>query len=858
MSQPTPANLIEIPDVKQPGCVSAHCRFIDDGIQRLILVDDNVAYCYDRHDKLAARQIWTQVYVSGLATYWQIAHATEYSRRSLQGWVARYRAEGAAGLGDRSRSGAPKKVTSEVRSKIYQLRNQRYSIHEISQSCAVSPSTVEKVLKQRQDALNQRQGKLPFLVDDEAGARESSMTPQISESVGDKIIDAAVSDTAQTKENAKITSPISVEGHQDIISLQARVENRDIEPDGPVKSEPVTRAVTVPASVPSASPVTVLEAEAACLSSYPDKVEAVMALDRSVDRMMARLGKLQDAEPLFAPCDRLSCAGAFLAVVVLAEDPYLLISQRFYRPFPSAFYGRRTMLITLMLMVLLRIKRPEQLRRHHVLMLGRVLGLDRTPEVKTVRRNLRHFENQGGASQLMGEIAKARAADYKGEVRIIDVDGHMAAYSGKVKIGETYDPRCRKISKGHTATWANLPGKCPLFAVQSAFNDGLTKALPSVLEQARKVTGQRRLCCAFDRGGYNVELFERLINEGYDILTYRKGAYDPVPLSEFKREKTLINNREYEFAPYETTVELRVYKQVDRGGNKKPHYRDTGRRLSLREIRILRPEGKQTAILTSIKATEAPAVHLAGYLFDRIGSQENVFKYMRREYDLDALVAYGDEDLDQTLQHPHPAYVDLVKKSKKIRQQRNHLMGKYADLLTTTDEKKAVVQLRQFRGHDKKGITSRKTDAVKLAALNLQLAELNQLLAETPAQENLTAAGYRQLKTELRQLMYAVKISAYHVETKLVDLLQGNYADCEDEGRTLIAAALRSSGSLRLEPGRIVIQLEPQAEPRRTRAINAVAAELSRRQVIYPGSRRVIAFETTEVPLPPSRQPPPA
>ena len=35
---------------------------------------------------------------------------------------------------------------------------------------------------------------------------------------------------------------------------------------------------------------------------------------------------------------------------------------------------------------------------------------------------------------------------------------------------------------------------------------------------------------------------------------------------------------------------------------KKPGYRDTGRRLSLREIRILRPDGKQTAILTSIKA----------------------------------------------------------------------------------------------------------------------------------------------------------------------------------------------------------------------------------------------------------------
>ena len=101
MSQPTPANLIEIPAVDQPGCVSAHCRFLDDGPQRMIFVDDNVAYCYDRSDKLAARQIWTQVYVSGLATYWQIANATEYSHRSIQGWVARYRAEGAAGLGER-------------------------------------------------------------------------------------------------------------------------------------------------------------------------------------------------------------------------------------------------------------------------------------------------------------------------------------------------------------------------------------------------------------------------------------------------------------------------------------------------------------------------------------------------------------------------------------------------------------------------------------------------------------------------------------------------------------------------------------------------------------------------------------
>ena len=845
MSQPTPDNFIEIPDVQQPGYVSAHCRFIDDGPQRMVLVDDNVAYCYDRNDRIAARQIWTQVYVSGLATYRQIANATEYCLRSIQNWVARYRVEGAVGLGDSPRSGAPKKVTAQVRSKIYQLRNQRYSINQIARHCTVSPSTVEKVLKQRRDALNKRQGKFP-LADDKALSEDALTVTEWAEKVCNEVIDAAVSDAAQTTENNEIAHPAAAGGDPDI----SPTEESDVESAPAPQSEVVVEPATVPASPTSGSLAEVSEQESAFLPACPDEIEAVMAVDRSADRMIARLGRLRDAEPLFAPCNRLDCAGAFLAVAVMAEDPYLRISQHFYRPFPAAFYGRRTMLITLMLMVLLRIKRPEQLRRHHVLMLGRVLGLDRTPEVKTVRRNLRHFEKQGGASDLMGQIAKARVAEYKGEVRIIDVDGHMAAYSGKVKIGDTYDPRCRRVSKGHTATWANLPGKCPLFAVQSAFNDGLTKALPTVLDQARKVTGEKRLWCAFDRGGYNVRLFEQLINEGYEILTYRKGAYDPVPASDFKREKTVIKDREYEFAPYETTVELRVYEQVDRGPEKKPGSRDSGRRLSLREIRILRPDGKQTAILTSIKAAEASAVQLAGYLFDRIGSQENVFKYMRREYDLDALPTYGDEDLDETLQHPHPVYVELVKTAGKIRRQRNRLMGKYADLLTTTDEEKAVAQLRQLRCSDEKGIGERKNDAAKLAALNLQLVEVKQLLEETPAREHLTAAGYRQLKTELRQLMYTVKISAYHMETKLVELLQGSYSNCDDEGRTLIAAALHSSGSLRLEPGRIVIQLEPQAEPRRTRAINAVAAELSRRKVYYPGSRRVIAFEPTEAPPP--------
>jgi hypothetical protein len=73
----------------------------------------------------------------------------------------------------------------------------------------------------------------------------------------------------------------------------------------------------------------------------------------------------------------------------------------------------------------------------------------------------------------------------------------------------------------------------------------------------------------------------------------------------------------------------------------------------------------------------------------------------------------------------------------------------------------------------------------------------------------------------MKQLMNTVKISAYTIETKLLDMLRPFYANSEKEGRRLIAGALRTSGRLRLELGRVLICLEPQSSPCRTQAISS-------------------------------------
>jgi hypothetical protein len=75
-------------------------------------------------------------------------------------------------------------------------------------------------------------------------------------------------------------------------------------------------------------------------------------------------------------------------------------------------------------------------------------------------------------------------------------------------------------------------------------------------------------------------------------------------------------------------------------------------------------------------------------------------------------------------------------------------------------------------------------------------------------------------------------------------MLGPHYANTEKEGRKLLAAAMRSSGTIRLEGKKIVVNLEEQASPNRTAAIDALCRDLTERQARYPGTELVIEFDT--------------
>ncbi len=201
--------------------------------------------------------------------------------------------------------------------------------------------------------------------------------------------------------------------------------------------------------------------------------------DRSGDRALARLGLLEDAMPLFAEAEQLPRAGVLLAVPLLVCHGVLPIFEKVYGSLGPAFYGLRTTVVTLFLLALLRIKRPENLKEYGPGDLGRILGLDRAPEVKTVRRKLSRMAAMQRGKRLMEELARQRIEEDEDRIAFLYIDGHVREYHGKHRLFKAKKSQRHTAGPAATDIWVNDAEGEPLLVVTSEVNAALTQALDS-------------------------------------------------------------------------------------------------------------------------------------------------------------------------------------------------------------------------------------------------------------------------------------------------------------------------------------------------------------------------------------------
>ena len=566
----------------------------------------------------------------------------------------------------------------------------------------------------------------------------------------------------------------------------------------------------LPAGPASANPNLSAFSESPPAPSRPSSLDTDPT-DRRLDRLMARLGLLDDAPPLFGSVSALPGAGVLLAVPALVQSGIFDCAQKIYGSLGPAFYGLRTTVLILLLMALWRIKRPEALKEHSPAALGRVLGVDRAPEVKTLRRKLARLASFQRAAQFGQSLAQHRIAQRGQALGFLSIDGHVRVYHGRHRLPKAHVARMRLSMPATTDYWVNDPTGDPLFVLTAEVNAGLVKMLPGLLAELRRWVGPRRLTIVFDRGGFSPKLFLQILAAGFDLLTYRKGRVRHLPARCFQSRRTRVGGRT--FTCVLADQEVRLLKG----------------QLRLRQVTRRSDNGHQTSILTSRR--DLSSAQVAYWMFNR-WRQENFFKYLREEFALDALVEYAVVPDDPTREVPNPAWARVDAQWRQAHAHFDRLQSEYGLEAWTNLEQ----QRRTMRGFK---IAQGKLGQQLWQAWE-RVAQLEARRAKIPRRvpvQSLTPEPVVKLAPEIKHLTNLVKMVAYQAESELWRTVAPHYRRVADEGRTLIQAALLGAADLEVTKEELRVTLVPQSSPHRTRAIAALCEELNSLDTLFPGSR---------------------
>ena len=178
-------------------------------------------------------------------------------------------------------------------------------------------------------------------------------------------------------------------------------------------------------------------------------------------------------------------------------------------------------------------------------------------------------------------------------------------------------------------------------------------------EELAKDAKRPRFTIIFDREAYEPKFFKsRWEKYRIAVITYRKAVKDKWAVEEFADYKALVIGKEVNMKLAEQRVLLSD--------------------IEMREIRKLSDSGHQTSIVTTNEQIVIETV--VGKMFSR-WSQENFFRYMMQDYDLDKLAEYGVEAIDPQKKVVNPSYKKLNDEIKKLREKQNRLKAKFFQII---------------------------------------------------------------------------------------------------------------------------------------------------------------------------------
>jgi len=562
-----------------------------------------------------------------------------------------------------------------------------------------------------------------------------------------------------------------------------------------------------------------------------------IACTRTADRVMASFGKLNGAKTLFEPCVDVPSGGVLCALPALLVNG-LLTGVNDCLGGMKGYYSTVQIMLLLAFMSLCRIKNVERLKSHAPGEYGKLLGLDRAPEIKCLREKMDALSSGNASEVWAAHLSRYWMESDPESAGTLYVDGHVRVYHGGLTaLPRKYVSRQKLCLRGTTDYWVNDAIGRPFFLVEKPIDSGLINALeheivPKLLsdvpgqpseEDLKSDSLLSRLVLVFDREGYSPEFFKKMWeNHRIACITYHKYPKDVWPLNQFEETSTTMPNGEI------VTMKLAEKGTLIGTGNHK---------IWVREVRKLTDSGHQTSLIST--AYDREHTKLAASMFSR-WCQENFFKYMKEHFEIDRLCEYGVMDFHDTEKVVNPIWREHDKQRSRIQSQLQYRRSQFAKL-TLHPESDGNPEKQDQWLKKKSGLLEEiehfehqlKTEKEALKATQKHIT-----WKELPDSEKM-----QRLLPGRKHLKDTIGMIAYRSETAMAGWIKEIDVNSSDARRLLQDLFVTEADLLPdMENDVLTVRVHNASTPSKNRSLKALFERLNETETKYPGTDLVLSY----------------
>ena len=442
--------------------------------------------------------------------------------------------------------------------------------------------------------------------------------------------------------------------------------------------------------------------------------------------------------------------------------------------------------------------------------LGPLAGLDRLPELRTLRPRLGELAACCDPLRLQADLAKAMIAAEAPLLGLYFVDDHFVPYEGAKPVGKGYNTKRRHAQKCLADTLVtDHHGRAVCFITGPP--SGLTKTLPAALGELRKVTGQAKIMLGFDRGGAYAQVFHHCREAGVDWITYRRGglaATTAAPRRHWRVDAagraeavTLADEmvRINDYGPGPGADPVRARRGGGAGTHQRPH-RPGGGAAGLAAVSLAHRERVQIP-------HRAPRHRLAVSLRCRHHRRHRA--------------------------HRQPGAAHRTHRGQTRRDHLADAQRALAQLLrsdTPVAEINTAIPAAQTTIDNAERALTKATDTLKT------------IPAKIPANQHDPNAKRAIPHTQRRSLQMVLRLLAFNAEQWLASRLNAYLAD-NDEYRATLRHLLHLGGQITYTTKTITVALDTPTTPKITRALWLLLDELNTTPPRIPGDHRPITYK---------------